>query len=346
MNDKQHHFHAVDLCSGLGGLSLAAFNLGIKPVASVDICKHSIMTYSYNFPDANAVVGDIADPAIIATLQGIAKDFENTLIVSGPPCQGFSVAGKQIEDDPRNEVLISVANAIAVMQPVAALVENVVSLLADKFLDKLNQFFSIVDRAGYKITIVETNAEEFGVPQRRRRVFFVITKIDIDKEIFLSKLNTRKGSVTTIAQALDDLPDAPPRPNMYVELDRDDKIFNHVAMQHSLEVQKKIQAIRPGEGPLSYRKLDPNKVANTLISGHRAPPAHYRFNRSITVREAARLQGFPDSFRILGSFASQMQQVTNAVPPPLGQAVLWTLLDFLEIDNDGKKRNSGFSNQN
>jgi DNA (cytosine-5)-methyltransferase 1 len=78
---------------------------------------------------------------------------------------------------------------------------------------------------------------------------------------------------------------------------------------------------------MSYRKLDPTKLANTLFSGHRAPPAHYAHRRSITVREAARLQGFPDDFRVYGSFANQMLQVTNAVPPPLARTVLRVLAE-------------------
>ena len=106
---------------------------------------------------------------------------------------------------------------------------------------------------------------------------------------------------------------------------------NHVAMRHSLAVQEKIAAIEVGRGPMSYRKLDPMKPSNTLFSGHRAPPAHYKYPRSITVREAARLQGFPDDFRVFGSFANQMMQVTNAVPPPLARTVLQVLTEFAGI---------------
>jgi DNA (cytosine-5)-methyltransferase 1 len=88
---------------------------------------------------------------------------------------------------------------------------------------------------------------------------------------------------------------------------------------------------------MSYRRLHPARPSNTLFSGHRAPPAHFKESRSITVREAARLQGFPDGFRIYGSFANQMGQVTNAVPPPLARAVLRVLVELagLPIHNHG-----------
>ena len=104
---------------------------------------------------------------------------------------------------------------------------------------------------------------------------------------------------------------------------------NHYAMRHSLAVKKKIATIEPGKGPLSYRKLDPQSHAATLLSGHRAPPTHYCQPRSITVREALRLQGFPDDFKIMGPFSKQMAQATDSVPAKLGEAAVAVLVDLL-----------------
>jgi DNA (cytosine-5)-methyltransferase 1 len=115
------------------------------------------------------------------------------------------------------------------------------------------------------------------------------------------------------------------RPDDYDDDADCDGVANHLAMRHSRGVMNKIAAILPGTGPMSYRRLHPTRLSNTLFSGHRAPPAHYLEPRSITVREAARLQGFPDDFRIYGSFANQMEQITNAVPPPLSRAALSAL---------------------
>jgi DNA (cytosine-5)-methyltransferase 1 len=127
------------------------------------------------------------------------------------------------------------------------------------------------------------------------------------------------------------LPTPKVRPDRYKDETDDGAIKNHFAMQHSERVKKKIAAIEPGKGPMSYRRLHPTRLSNTLFSGHRAPPAHFDEPRSITVREAARLQGFPDNFRVYGSFSNQMEQVTNAVPPPLAIAVLSVLLDHSGI---------------
>ena len=138
-----------------------------------------------------------------------------------------------------------------------------------------------------------------------------------------------------VGEALADLPSPKVRPDRYNDEDDSLVLSNHFAMQHSQRVKKKIAAIPQGKGPMSYRRLHPERVSNTLISGHRAPPAHYREPRSITVREAARLQGFPDDFRIYGSFGNQMTQVTNAVPPPMARAALIALCEVAGVKLDG-----------
>src|SRR6185503_6638783 len=127
--------------------------------------------------------------------------------------------------------------------------------------------------------------------------------------------------------ALKGLPKPDIRPDDYDDEKNYGALSNHFAMQHSKAVISKIADLEPGTGPMSYRRLHPSKPSKTIFSGHRAPPAHYREPRSITVREAARLQGFPDDFRVYGTFGNQMEQVTNAVPPPLARAALQALVE-------------------
>jgi DNA (cytosine-5)-methyltransferase 1 len=147
----------------------------------------------------------------------------------------------------------------------------------------------------------------------------------------MQRLEIHKTKAVGTEDALRGLSKAKVRPDKYNdELDYGG-FHNHLAMQHSESVMKKIAAIEPGTGPMSYRRLHPTRFSNTLFSGHRAPPAHFKEPRSITVREAARLQGFPDSFRVYGSFSKQMEQVTNAVPPPLAGVVLRVLMEFARI---------------
>ena len=159
-----------------------------------------------------------------------------------------------------------------------------------------------------------------GVSQRRRRMICFASKRKLVRESLEQALLDCERSSLTVREALEGLG----RPMVYPgpRVSFTPSIANHVAMRHSTRVQDKIAKIVPGTGPMSYRRLDPDQISRTLISGNRAPPAHFDEPRSITVREAARLQGFPDTFEVMGSFANQMLHVTNAVPPPFASAAL------------------------
>jgi DNA (cytosine-5)-methyltransferase 1 len=321
----------IDLCCGLGGLSLAAKNLGFQVIAGVDLKPAALKTFSKNFPDAKAIEGSVRSSKILTECSNLLKPFKtdgkSTLIVSGPPCQGFSAAGSRDPADVRNQVLIAVANAIVELQPSCALVENVSMLLSDDNDDRVDDFENILFNGGYSVIHLLLDASEFGVPQKRERAFFLISPCKLSEEKIHAQLDRLKQKPIVVKTALRGLGSPAIRPDDYDD-EHDYKGFhNHLAMQHSKRVMEKIAGIEPGKGPMSYRRLHPARPSNTLFSGHRAPPAHFKEPRSITVREAARLQGFPDSFRIYGSFGNQMEQVTNAVPPPLARAVLGVLAE-------------------
>jgi DNA (cytosine-5)-methyltransferase 1 len=325
----------VDLCSGLGGLSLAAKNLGMRVVAGVDMNSSALKTFGKNFPDAKAIGGSVRSKTVLAECASLLKPFKaagkSTVILSGPPCQGFSAAGTRDPADPRNQVLVAVARAISKLEPTCALIENVSMVLADKHGNRVDSFEKTLNDAEYHVTNVVLNASEFGVPQKRERAFFLVTRQQLDESDVIKRLEKFKTKAVGARAALRGLSKAIVRPDKYNDEFDYGVMHNHLAMQHSARVVKKIAAIKPGTGPMSYRRLHPTRFSNTLFSGHRAPPAHFKEPRSITVREAARLQGFPDSFRIYGSFSNQMEQVTNAVPPPLAKAVLRVLLESAEI---------------
>jgi DNA (cytosine-5)-methyltransferase 1 len=325
----------IDLCCGLGGFSLAAKNLGFQIVVGVDVNLSSLRTFSKNFPDAKALEGSVRSKTILAACAKLLEPFkaahQPTMILSGPPCQGFSAAGSRDPSDPRNQVLVAVARAVSKLQPDCALIENVSMLLADKHGDRIRRFERTIQQGGFYVTRLVLNAAEFGVSQKRKRAFFLITRQPLDEQTVIKRLDDFKTDSIGAREALDGLSTPNVRPDDYDDDMDYGGVHNHFAMQHSERVMKKIAAIEPGTGPMSYRRLHPTRLSNTLFSGHRAPPAHFKEPRSITVREAARLQGFPDNFRVYGSFANQMEQVTNAVPPPLAMAVLSVLLDLSEI---------------
>jgi DNA (cytosine-5)-methyltransferase 1 len=324
----------IDICCGMGGLSFAAQNVGLSICAGIDISPHAIDSFKINFPKALAIYSDISNEIvtkeIIKKIYPKNRDAKKFIIVSGPPCQGFSDAGPRCSDDPRNKILISVAKAIVRFKPNAAIVENVSALRKEKNSTIVNRFHEILNKSGFHIHCFELNALDFGVPQERRRVMYFIFPFRVTRDSIQVELNKYHQPPKTVRDVLDDLPVPPVRPFTY-DPNKDNGILtNHFAMLHSEKVKNKIANIEPGKGPLSYRKLNPESYAATLISGHRAPPSHYEQLRSITVREALRLQGFPDNFRVMGIFSKQMEQVSNSVPVPLGNAVIGALNRLLE----------------
>lgn len=321
---------AIDLCCGLGGLSLAAEQLGFEIIAGIDVKEDALKTFSKNFPKSLPLLGSVRSKTILQSCESAVQRYREAgrpvVILSGPPCQGFSVAGSRNPVDPRNQILVAVARAIVELQPDCALIENVSTLLDGKYAKRVDKFEATLAKDGYHIVSFTLNASDYGVPQKRKRTFFLISQRELNYASITEDLIGKKVTFISTREALAGLKTPPVRPETYDDEASQLGIYNHFAMRHSERVKAKIAAIEPGTGPMSYRRLHPTRLSNTLFSGHRAPPAHFAEARSITVREAARLQGFPDSFRIYGSFSNQMEQVTNAVPPPLAKAVLATLI--------------------
>lgn len=316
-------WQVIDLCCGLGGISYAARELGCEILAGIDQSATAIASFRKNFPTATTITASVTAQSTIERCNSLVKGVstrKSTLVVSGPPCQGFSVAGARAQRDPRNRVLMAVGNAIVRLNPDAALVENVAALLATRHRSYLGRFLRKLKGAGYKVVILKLDAADFGVPQVRQRMFCFAAKIEISEVTLAAALQMFHCDAPSVREAFAGLG----RPRIYAgpRKHQTARIPNHVAMRHSQQVKDKIAQIPPGEGPMSYRKLHPNRPSRTLISGNRAPPAHYSQPRSITAREAARLQGFPDTLNIEGSFANQLLHVTNAVPLPLARAAL------------------------
>ncbi len=325
-----------DLCCGMGGMSLAAAQLDLDVVVGVDNNAEAIRTFGKNFGGAIALQGSIRSRAVLDQCALLLKPQDKpaalSIILSGPPCQGFSDAGSRDPADPRNRVFNAVARAIAELQPDCALVENVAALLSEKHSKRLSVCEDVLEQAGYNVCTIVLDSGDFGVPQKRRRTFFLLSREKLVESEVLKRIARFRTMPVTVGDVLNDLPIPAVRPDDYDDERDYASAANHLAMRHSRRVVEKISAIRPGTGPMSYRRLHPTRLSNTLFSGHRAPPAHFSEPRSITTREAARLQGFPDSFRVYGSFSNQMEQVTNAVPPQMTRATLQILLELSGLE--------------
>lgn len=297
----------IDLCCGLGGLSLAAKELGMSIVAGVDLNSTALKTFSRNFPEAQAIEGSVRSATILERCERLLKPCNGasppSVILSGPPCQGFSAAGSRNPTDRRNQVLVAVARAISKLQPHCALLENVSMLLADKHADRIGKFERTLADGGFYVTDVLLDASDFGVSQKRKRAFFLVTRHKLDEQDVIERLERYKVRPKGAKETLQGLSKPKVRPDDYDDETDYGGIHNHFAMRHSQRVMDKIAAIQPGTGPMSYRRLHPTRLSNTLFSGHRCRP---RTSRRLAALLCERLPAFK-AFRTRSAFSVRLR---------------------------------------
>jgi len=292
----------------------------------VDKDKHAAQSFRVNNPGVPVLEADVRKirPARILRLLGFERG-QIAAVISGPPCQGFSAAGPRKPRAARNFLFRSIARIARGLNARLLIMENVTGLKRVNrvsFDDKIVAYFQ---KCGYVGEPIEVDASKYGVPQRRKRLIFICTQREYRTHHFRLR-PSKLANKLTVAQALKGLPRPRAGHGKNGKQDPSRMLHNHRAMLHSAEVIQKIKRIKPGAGPISYRRL-PLGLAGTLIAGHRAMPVHPRQHRTITVREAARLQTMPDAFRFLGPHSEQPLQVANVVPYRLARAIARALLD-------------------
>lgn len=314
----------IDLFSGAGGFSLGFDRKGFNNVFSIDIEPSFCETYKYNFPKHNLIQKDICD-LTIEEIQYL-KEYDNIdVIIGGPPCQGFSIAGnigRKFIDDPRNRLFKEFVRVVEIIKPNFFVMENVARLYTHNKGATRKEIVSDFEELGYKVDCKILNSADYGVPQIRKRIIFIGSKIR--KKILFPKKKVEK--YLTVKEALENYP----------ELESGEKsiIPNHIAMSHSEQMLRKMSFISDGgnrnEIPIQFRpksgdarkyiKYTSDKPSVT-VTGDMRKIFHYSQNRALTVRELAKLQSFPDDFVFKGTRISQQQQVGNSVPPKMAEAI-------------------------
>ena len=340
MKNKKPTF--IDLFSGAGGMHRGFVDSGYESLFSVEIWQPAIKTLRRNYPDINLYDDDIRklkQDKISELLHGRECD----VVVGGPPCQGFSTIGKRLAKDPRNELVFEFIRMVDTIRPKVFLMENVRGLLSANKGEMREIIISEFKTIGYSRTISQVLcAADYGVPQNRYRVFFLGIRdgYKLDYEIEFPK--PLEDNVT-VGDSIMDL------------LGKENKVPNHVPMKHNKIVVERIKCIPEGSGipkeglPNAvaygsrsdysnnkiknfshvYKRLDRNKAATTMVPGHNAFPLHPVADRSLTVREAARLQTFPDDVIFEGNRQEQCIQVGNAVPVKLASKLAKQINKYL-----------------
>ena len=340
MSNKKY---MIDLFSGCGGLSFGFEQAGFECIVGVDFDKPALKTFKYNHPKATAMHLDLSQDDSIDTIVSEVGDRQIELIVAGPPCQGFSLSGSRNEADERNTLFYSVFNLAATIKPKYIVIENVPGIAT---LYKGKARIAILDefkRLGYTCSEKVLYAPDYGIPQIRKRMFFVGV---LGKEIFEFPEPTRhKTDYVTCWDAISDLPSL--EESLGSEVSNyisepltayqkkmragSDMLFNHVGTKHSelvISVIKQVpeggnhKDLPPGVGNSrkfneAWTRYHSKKPSKTIDTGHRNH-FHYKWHRVPTARENARLQSFPDTFHFVGPKTQQYKQIGNAVPPLLG----------------------------
>ena len=340
----------LDLFCGCGGLSRGFMDAGYRCLLGVDFDAAALRTFKANHGDAEAMKLDLFNHDNIDVITDFLKSKKETVdvLIGGPPCQGFSVAGPRDRNDKRNFLYEAMVKLTARVKPRAVLLENVPGLIQVNDGIGAKRIVSDFAEIGYEMKPKLLFAPEFGIPQIRRRVFFVGLRKGEKGSFKFPAPKLQKKDFITCEDAIGDLPaldgiigdeiqdyPTPPQTEFQRLMRRGSKkIHNHEGTIHEPKTVKWISMVPEGK---NYKALPPEiskrfkyhealtryhskKPSLTINTGHRSH-FHYKWNRIPTVRESARLQTFPDDFVFLGTKGQQYRQVGNAVPPMLGQVV-------------------------
>lgn len=316
---------ALSLFSGAGGLDLGFRMAGFRVLAASDISDESRRTHEANWPGVPFVHGDLREiPA--ADLSAALGDRRPDVIIGGPPCQGFSTLGDRLSADPRNDLVDAFMRIVAELRPQAVVIENVRAVVTEYGGRYKNYIIERLEGIGYKTSFSVLNAADFGVPQLRRRAFFVgVADPRSNYEFPDPTHGPGRLPYSVVGDAIMDLADL------------GEEVANHSPLDHSEIVLQRYRLIPEG-GMLpppeqlppeirrknfgsTYKRLHRDRPSLTMVPGNNAFPVHPTLDRSLTPREAARIQTFPDDYVFMGDRRSQCKLVGDAVPPLLAAAL-------------------------
>ena len=341
-------FIGVDLFAGAGGLSLGAEMANVNVVLAVEKDKFAAATYARNHPTTTVINEDISNISKIDITSSAQR-----ILFGGPPCQGFSYSNQKTrsKDNPNNWLLKEFIRIMGVWKPDWVVFENVCGFINTEKKLFLNQLLNDFGDKEYTCSWNVLNAQDFSVPQKRSRFFLIASRHGKKVSFPIPK---KGNSIVSVDQAIADLPHLSngsradyleyscEATNNYAKYLRKNTkgCTGHLVTQNSDLVIERYRHVPPGGNWKDiperlmenytdrnrchtgiYHRLNPNEPAVTIGNYRKAMLIHPRENRGLSVREAARLQSFPDSYEFKGSIGFQQQQVGNAVPPFLARAV-------------------------
>lgn len=359
---NQSDFTVLDLFCGAGGLSLGFHQAGFNIVQAVDNNPTALETYRFNF-GSHVTSLDLSQDAEFSPV---------SVVIGGPPCQGFSSAGLRKPGDERNSLVSSFTRTITELRPKAFVFENVEGFLTTEKGDRVMELLVPLIQAGYHIHLRKINAANYGVPQHRKRVI-AVGGLGWDPT-FPKPTHSAFGApgaelastilepTPTVTDSIGDLPSPRTQPPGFpqghyytplkgLDLARATKLRPGQTMrdlpaelQHSSYKRRANRRVmdgtpteRRGGPPSGVRRLRPDEPSKAITGGAANEFLHPYEDRNLTIRECARLQTFPDDFVFFGSKSQQHQLIGNAVPPLLARIFAETLLIDLTMQFSTEK---------
>tara|TARA_Y100000310_G_C20698881_1_gene827813 strand:- start:5421 stop:6350 length:930 start_codon:yes stop_codon:yes gene_type:complete len=298
----------LDLFAGCGGMSLGMEQSGMECEGFVEWWDPAINTHYKNFPQSKLIGEDIEEipDEVFKALNGKVD-----VIVGGPPCQGFSMAGKRDIRDPRNSLFVHFVRAVNQIQPTFFVMENVRGITSMKNEEGIYAFNVILEefkKINYKVKVKLLNSGNYNVPQARKRIIFIGWKDEkYDKMDLFPKRMVQK---VTVNDVLD------------LEYEENEQIQHQYSQKSKKDILKN-SYLKQGDNFSKFKsagkKLKRNALSPTITKGGKY--IHPVYNRFCSVREVARLQSFPDSFEFCGTVEEMYAQIGNAVPVLMAKAI-------------------------
>lgn len=348
MSNKK--YIVLDLFAGAGGLSYGLhMNKHFSTAVALDFNEYATTTFKKNMPDTCVITGDITNESVRKQVIEESKKSGVNMIVGGPPCQGYSLKGKNLGlSDKRNFLFLEYLKIVKELNPEVFVIENVKNILSSAKGWFRDEIVSKITELGYSVSYGVLNSSDFGVPQKRQRAIFICSRIG---KIELPKRTIETN--VTVKDAISDLAYLESGEGSFeseykieaqseyqkVMRKNSDKLYNHNATKHSDTAIEKLSMIKPECGKeclpkelwgnqkfnTTWGRLKWDELSPTVDTRFDTPSngtnSHPELNRSITPREAARLQSFDDNFVFYGKKTHICTQIGNAVPPFMAKAI-------------------------
>lgn len=341
LKNVSQNYKAISLFAGAGGCSLGFSEFGVNILAAYDVCKEAVDTYNYNFEGQKGQIEDLSTCNFRQVRESLGLHRgELDLIIGGPPCQGFTTAGRRSEDDSRNKLLANYVNALQEFYPRWFMMENVEGILTTTNGDFLVDCIQGMILLGYTVFLKKVYMQEYGIPQRRKRVIIVGNRegksFEFPKPIALANGRIYKNGSLTLRDAIADIEDIDiPEINHIrkvetgiqherIRLLKEGQTMKDLPkeLQHKSFAKRASRRVcdgtpseKRGGSPSGLKRLIYDEPSLTITGSATSEFIHPTQDRMLTVRECARIQTFPDSFIFFGSDSQQLQQIGNAIPP-------------------------------